>query len=412
MNRSLGNIVACALVVAGMSVNAMPIGIRTMMHGRAARQSVAARVWTVEFDVNGGTAGESVRAVMNGDAIGELPAATREGYTFVGWFTAAEGGTQVTAETIVTGNIVIHACWTPNGGGNGGGDNTGGNSSTTGDNSGTTGGGTNNGGGNGGRENPVVAPPAVVINDPVYAGTIASNYAKAQVVNGALYKGDALVGTVQVKVGKVDKKGNVKISGTATLLENGKTKKVTAKGVKVELDVTGRVPPVKVAFKAPIGEMSLEMADDGKFTLKNGSYEMAEASVGGDWSKVGAKVRLARTLALPAGTIEELLPDGEPVIPKGGKWSFAKAVSVKYVKDKSTGEFDLVIDDTKGTNHSAMKLTYTPNTGIFKGSFKVYAIQGGKLKKFTVKVIGVVVDGKGQGSAAWPGGASFAVTVE
>ena len=113
-----------------------------------------------------------------------------------------------------------------------------------------------------------------------------------------------------------------------------------------------------------------------------------------------------------AGTIEELLPDGEPVIPKGGKWSFAKAASVKYAKDKATGAFNLVIDDTKGTNRSAMKLSYAPKTGIFNGSFKIYAIQDGKLKKFTVKVIGVVVDGKGWGSATGPDGVSFAVTVE
>ena len=46
------------------------------------------------------------------------------------------------------------------------------------------------------------------------------------------------------------------------------------------------------------------------------------------------------------------------------------------------------------------------------GSFKIYVIQDGKLKKFTVKVAGVVVDGKGWGSATGPGGASFAVTVE
>ena len=251
---------------------------------------------------------------------------------------------------------------------------------------------------------------------PIYAGELNTSYTKAQVVNGALYKGGALVGTVQVKVGKADKKGNVKISGTATLLEDGKTKKVTAKGVKVDT-ATRLTGTLALPFKAPIGEMALEMADNGKFTLKNGTYEMVEANVGGDWNKAGAKVYVdvggaSGGRALPAGTIEELLPDDETVIPKGGKWSFDKAASVKYAKDKATGTFDLVIDDTKGTNRSAMKLTYTPKTAIFKGSFKVYAIQGGKLKKFTVKVIGVVVDGKGEGSATGPNGLRFDVTVE
>ena len=127
--------------------------------------------------------------------------------------------------------------------------------------------------------------------------------------------------------------------------------------------------------------------------------------------------------ALPDGTVEELLPDGEPVIPKGGKWSFAKAATVKWAKPKKGAErpeiYDeasgkgLIVDDAKGkTNLSGLKLTYTPKAGIFKGSFNLYAIQGGKLKKIAVKVIGVVVDGKGWGSATGPGGVSFAVTVE
>ena len=172
-----------------------------------------------------------------------------------------------------------------------------------------------------------------------------------------------------------------------------------------------------ITFKAPIGDMAFEMEADGTFRLKNSSYTMVEKGVGGSWSKAGAKVYVdvgggRGATALPAGTIEELLPDGEPVIPKAGKWSFAKAASVKYAKDKATGAFNLVIDDTKGTNRSAMKLSYAPKTGIFNGSFKIFAIQDGKLKKFTVKVAGVVVGGKGWGSATGPGGASYAVTVE
>jgi hypothetical protein len=234
-------------------------------------------------------------------------------------------------------------------------------------------------------------------------------------VLGALYGRDGVpVGTVQVKVGKINtKKGTVKISATATLLADGKAKKVAAKAVNVEVDATSAAAHVKLAFKAPIGDMAFEMAADGTFTLKNANYVMAEKQVGGNWTRVDARVWVAATsAALPQGTIEELLPDGEPVIPQAGKWSFAKAAGVKYAKDKTTKVASLVIDTKKGTNCSAMKLMYTPKTGIFKGSFKIYAIQDGKLKKFTVKVIGVVVDGKGWGSATGPGGASYAVTVE
>ena len=359
----------------------------------------------VTFDANGGEIGEGelfrmvvVAQRLTFGEIEDIPMATREGHTFDGWFTAASGGSQVTEETIVTNDVTLYAHWTANGGGSGGDPGTG---------EGATGGGD-------------------VVGDGI-AGRLNVSFAKAQTVLGALYGRDGVpVGTVQVKVGKVSKKGEVKISASATVLADGKAKKVSAKAVSVILDATGRVPPVKVAFAAPIGEMAFEMTADGTFTLKNGSYVMEEKSVGGNWTRAGARVWVdggRGATALPAGTVEELLPAGEPVIPKAGKWSFAKAATVKWAKPKKGAErpeiFDeasgkgLIVDDSKGkTNLSGMKLTYTPKTGIFKGSFKIYAIQGGKLKKVVVKVIGVVVDGKGSGSATGPGGVSFAVTVE
>ena len=412
MKRFFGKVVFCVLALAGMSAHAMPIGVRTMMQGRAAvRQAastsvVAPQVWTVTFNANNGVVAETSRVVTNECAVGELPAPTRTGYTFDGWFSALDGGSRESATAIVTANVTFYAHWTANGGGSEGGESGGG----------ATGGGEGTGGGSTGGGD-------VVFGDGI-AGRLNVSFAKAQTVLGALYGKDGVpMGTVQVKVGKISKKGVVKVSATATVFVDGKAKKVVAKAVNVDVAATSAAAPVKLAFKAPIGEMAFEMEADGTFTLKNASYMMAAKSVGGNWSKAGAKVRLAGTLALPQGTIEELLPDGEPVIPKAGKWSFAKAAIVKWAKPKKGAElpeiFDeksgkgLIVDDSKGkTNLSGLKLTYTPKTGIFTGSFKIYAIQGGKLKKITVKVTGVVVDGKGWGSASGPGGVSFAVTVE
>ena len=64
-----------------------------------------------------------------------------------------------------------------------------------------------------------------------------------------------------------------------------------------------------------------------------------------------------------------------------------------------------------------MKLTYTPKKGTFKGSFKVYALEGEgkatKLKKYTVNVSGLVVGGKGYGAATCKKPfAAWRVTVE
>ena len=378
--------------------------------------------YTVTYDANGGSGGTTTTKT-HGSTVGVMPSPTRSGYMFVGWFTAANGGTQVSELTVVTCDMTFYAHWTANsgasgggasgGGGTGGGTTDGGGATGGSSDGGASGGGATGGGSSGGATGGGSAGGGEVVDDWI-AGRLDAGFAKAQTVLGALYgKGGVPVGTVQVKAGKINKKkGTVKISATATLLADGKAKKVTAK-VNVTVAATSAAAPVTLAFKAPIGEMAFEMEAGGTFTLKNASYVMVEKKVGGNWTRPGAKVWVVATsAALPQGTIEELLPDGELVIPKAGKWSFAKAAGVKYAKDKKTKVPSLVVNTKKGMNLSGMKLKYTPKTGIFNGSFKIYAIQGGKLKKITVKVVGVVVDGKGWGSAAVPKGGRLGVTVE
>ena len=74
------------------------------------------------------------------------------------------------------------------------------------------------------------------------------------------------------------------------------------------------------------------------------------------------------------------------------------------------------LDDPSKPNVSALKLSYTAKTGQFKGSFKLYTTTGGdkpKMKKFTVNVIGFVVDGVGYGEATLKKpAASWSVRVE
>ena len=54
------------------------------------------------------------KVVTFGSAYGTLATTSRTGYTFAGWFTAASGGTQVTAATIVStaSNHTLYAQWT------------------------------------------------------------------------------------------------------------------------------------------------------------------------------------------------------------------------------------------------------------------------------------------------------------
>ena len=73
--------------------------------------------YAVTFNANGGTLSPTTRQVAGGSAVGALPTATWSGHTFVGWFTAAVGGTQISASTKVTANVTYYAHWTANGGG-------------------------------------------------------------------------------------------------------------------------------------------------------------------------------------------------------------------------------------------------------------------------------------------------------
>ncbi|MBE6717398.1 MAG: hypothetical protein E7573_10820 [Ruminococcaceae bacterium] len=70
----------------------------------------------VSFNANGGSVNEAIKTVYYGQLYGELPTPTRQHYSFLGWFTEAEGGTEVTAETAVTAlaNQTLYAHWSRN----------------------------------------------------------------------------------------------------------------------------------------------------------------------------------------------------------------------------------------------------------------------------------------------------------
>lgn len=68
-----------------------------------------ATTYTVDFDSQGGDKVESITANI-GETVTELPTPERKGYTFDGWFDAAEGGNQVTELTSDTKTVYAH--WT------------------------------------------------------------------------------------------------------------------------------------------------------------------------------------------------------------------------------------------------------------------------------------------------------------
>lgn len=67
--------------------------------------------YTITFDAAGGDCDTaSVRTDLDGK-IATLPEASRDGYTFRGWFTAASGGEQVTTETVYSADTTLYAQW-------------------------------------------------------------------------------------------------------------------------------------------------------------------------------------------------------------------------------------------------------------------------------------------------------------
>lgn len=64
---------------------------------------------TVSFDTDGGKEISPVK-VEKGQAV-RLPEAEKEGYIFLGWYTAKEGGTRVNAELTVTEDTTLYARW-------------------------------------------------------------------------------------------------------------------------------------------------------------------------------------------------------------------------------------------------------------------------------------------------------------
>ncbi|MBR1589395.1 MAG: InlB B-repeat-containing protein [Kiritimatiellae bacterium] len=65
----------------------------------------------VAFNANYDGGGATTNMMRYGQAVGTLPVLAREHYTFLGWFTAAEGGEQISAETQVTQNATYYAHW-------------------------------------------------------------------------------------------------------------------------------------------------------------------------------------------------------------------------------------------------------------------------------------------------------------
>ena len=205
----------------------------------------------------------------------------------------------------------------------------------------------------------------------------------------------------------VAKKGKVTVKGTY----NGAKVSVKAQVLIGEdmicIPVTYSKKGVNLAFTVwlPIGGTKAEvvgLGDDAVIGMARTLKEGAKFNIEGDIKEL-----------IPTA-IDEIdgyttLPQGESVSASGKKWVVAdgaKAAKVAYKKGELT-----IAEGEKGkgvANASGLKLTYKSKDGSFTGSFTVYAIEKGKLKKHKATVTGILIDGIGYGTAtikklgSWP----------
>lgn len=71
--------------------------------------------FTISYNANGGSVSTTSKKVTYDSTFGELPTPTRTGYTFAGWFTAQDSGSEIKSDTkvAITADTTLYAQWKP-----------------------------------------------------------------------------------------------------------------------------------------------------------------------------------------------------------------------------------------------------------------------------------------------------------
>lgn len=90
-------------------------------YNKIASDTTVNAVWApvtvkLNFDAAGGNLTNTSKNITYGGTYGDLESPERDGYTFIGWYTAATGGTQITKDTKVevTADQTVYAHWASN----------------------------------------------------------------------------------------------------------------------------------------------------------------------------------------------------------------------------------------------------------------------------------------------------------
>lgn len=229
---------------------------------------------------------------------------------------------------------------------------------------------------------------------------------KARTLTGVIGTDGVPTGIVQLKIGRLNKRtGKVRVSGSITG-RDGKKYSLTSASVTVVDDRIG----VALDVRNQEQNLAVEVSAEGLANVMYGEATYLSGVMAGGALENAAPVFAldasaeAELDAAIAGLQADLLPTEEAFATTATRWTFKKAALVKLVRNRTTGAYELDVNTTRDrTNLSGLKLTYAARTGLFKGSFKAYAVIENRgrqqLKKYTVKVTGFVADGKGYAQA-------------
>lgn len=128
--NNINNVTGISLVTTTTTNNSTAVTIRTAnttpqgshpltlsIDGVTSNQftlNVSTGAYTITFNPNGGTVNPPWALTGTDGKMAGLPTPARGGYTFNGWYTAANGGVQVTTGTVFTADTTVYARWTQN----------------------------------------------------------------------------------------------------------------------------------------------------------------------------------------------------------------------------------------------------------------------------------------------------------
>ncbi len=217
--------------------------------------------------------------------------------------------------------------------------------------------------------------------------------------------------------------GNGTAVFSAVVANTGKTKVqgFLEDGARISVSATGAlgeghfaVPIVSPKAAARCGFVLWLPLDGGSPTLANfydatwtasssgGSYAMSDGEHIFDFDEPDFRDYLASVDGF------DVAPVGAVFAVRLGKWDAGRTVG----RLKAVDGVPTVTGTATPLNLGALKLSYTAKSGLVKGSFKLYYMDGRRLKYDTVTVTGVVVDGRLFGSGTIKKLGSFAVSAQ